>query len=188
MKKQTDNKQLKPYIFENHNITSSNNTLLYLRGKHLYFRRTQSSIFEAQYLISNKRNLIFSKTRSLVGQFFVTPGSLFHRFWDMLGHVWEYRGDVFGQVWEGFEKKLRRGRKKTQIPKMSGIIFPALGRSQQLFLAWSRAKHFYLFLIIWGVGGMGGALSMKHLKIHGHRGAQGPQERPRAGPLGPYRV
>ena len=49
----------------------------------------------------------------------VGSGSLFGRFWDVLGCVWEWFGDVFGWVWNGFGKmsdgveNVGRGRKMT---------------------------------------------------------------------------
>ena len=40
------------------------------------------------------------------GYFGIISGSLFRRFWDVLGCVWEWFRDVFGWVWDGFEKML----------------------------------------------------------------------------------
>ena len=47
---------------------------------------------------------------SLLGHFLVGAGSLFRECWNVLGFVLGYFGEVFGWVWEGLEKKFRRGR------------------------------------------------------------------------------
>ena len=41
---------------------------------------------------------------SIPGSPKVISGSLFRRFWDVLGCVWEWFGDVFRWIWDGLEK------------------------------------------------------------------------------------
>ena len=69
----------------------------------------------------------------------VGSGSLFRRFWDVLGCVWEWFGDVFGWVWDGFEK-ISDEVGKSKFSKMSGSLFPESGRFRIAFLAYPRTK------------------------------------------------
>ena len=53
----------------------------------------------------------------------VSSGSLFRDFSDVLGSVWEGLGHIFRQVWEGFEKNVRRGP-EIEIFKHGWEYFP----------------------------------------------------------------
>ena len=70
----------------------------------------------------------------------VGSGSLFSKFWDVLGCVWEGFGDVFGWVWDGFEKMSERVEKQT-FPKMAGSTLPALGYLKNNMFSLPLAKN-----------------------------------------------
>ena len=66
----------------------------------------------------------FPAPRILVwDNFLINFKSFFHKFWDVLGCVWEWFGDIFGWIWDGFGKNVGRGRNMKIVKKMAASSF-----------------------------------------------------------------